>query len=166
MKSKGFLTSGFMEMVYAVLGVVLTISMFDSIMTGLTTLTGASYSVFIAWDTVIPITPTLLLLATVLGGGFAFTHGAYRSAGQDSTGMLRIVMAMLLLILFVNMMKTIADSFVTLYTSYGTNASWIAFGTVSSIVPVILFLLGIAGIIANAVGGAKTFYNRRKHSVT
>lgn len=152
---------GFMAMVFSVLGVVLITSMFSTVMTQLGNLYGhASASSFIAFTTIVGIAPTILLLGTVIGGGMAYGLGlrAVGRSGSDASGLMRMVLGVLMIILFAALFSTILTNFGTLYTSYNSNTDWIAFGTVVSILPTVLFLGGIFA------GGATVYsgYRGRK----
>ena len=150
-------------MIVAVLAIVLVVSMFTTIMTALTTLADTSgVSNFIGFTTIVGIAPTLLLLGLTVGSGVMFLRGLRVASAADTNGIMRLVFAVLMLILFVTLFTTVATNFVTLNTSYGSNTSWIAFGTVIKIVPTILFLGGIAGAIGTGVQGYRAY--RRRHS--
>jgi len=160
MKNKG----GFVGMVSAILGVVLVTSMFATVMTQLGNVYGhASASSFIAFTTVVGIAPTVLILATVLGGGLAYGLGLRQvgKSGSDPSGLMRMVMGVLAIILFAALFSTILTNFGTLYTSYSSNTDWIAFGTVISILPTILFLGGIFAGGATVYSGYKARRGRR-----
>ncbi len=160
MKQKGM--SGFLPMLYAILGIVLVASMFSTIMTALVALIDASgVSVFIGYTTILGITPALLLLALTVGGAWGWAKGYKSGATSDPNGLIRIVLGVLQLVLFITLFATVATSFVTLNTSYGSNTSWVAFGTTVKIVPTILFLGGIASAIWMGAQGARARSRRR-----
>lgn len=166
MKAKN-LTGGFMPMIYAVLGLVLVTTMFSSIMTGLAAILAiAGISSLVILSTIVGIAPTILLLAVTGGGAWGWAKGYQQGSANDSNGLMRVVLSILQLVLFITLFATIATSFVSLYISYGTNTTWIAFGTVVSIVPAILFLAGIASSIAMFVTGARTYAARGRRSVS
>lgn len=158
---KGKLTGGFMPMIYAVLGLVLVTSMFSTIMTGLVALLAVSgVSNFIAFTTIVGISPTILLLGLTGAGAWAWWKGYKQGSANDPSGLMRIVLGVLQLILFITLFSTIATSFVSLNTSYGSNTTWIAFGTVITIIPTVLFLSGIASSIYMGYQGATSRRNR------
>jgi hypothetical protein len=158
----GIKNSGFLQMVFSVLAIVLVASMFSTIMTSLKTLMEtAGVSSFIAFTTIVGITPTLLLLGLTVGSGITFLKGQKLAGASDPGGMIRVVFGILMLILFITLFTTIATSFATLNTSYGSNSTWVAFGTVITIVPTILFLGGIVGAISTSVQGYKAHKSRR-----
>jgi len=154
--------SGFLSMVMAILAVVLYTTLFGTVMTALTTLSlNASVSSFTAFSTVIGITPTVLFLIGVFGSAWLYKKGyASVSAGtSDPGGLLRMVFGILLVILFITLFGSVVTAVGTLYTSYGSNATWVAFGTVMSISVTVMYLGGIFAGVATARGGWKA----RKH---
>ncbi len=154
--------SGFMQLILSVLAVVLVTSMFGSIMTALVALLAvAGVANFIGFATIVGIAPTILLLALTIGGGLLYFKGYKMAGASDTNGLMRIVFGVLMLILFITLFVTVAGSFVTLNTTYGGNTTWVAFGTVVTIVPTILFLAGIGGSIATSVSGYKARGKRK-----
>ena len=156
--------SGFLPMILSILGIVLFATMFATVMTALTTLAETSgVSTFIALSTVIGIAPTVLILTGTVGAGLAYYMGYKQvgAGGGDQSGLLRMVMGVLIIILFVTLFASIVTSFNTLYTTYGSNTSWIAFGTTVTIIPTILFLGGIFAGGATAYSGYRA-RSRRK----
>lgn len=151
MRSKG----GFVAMVMAAVGIVLFITLFENIMTAFDDLLlVVGIGDFIAFEIVVLIAPTVLLLAGVFGAGFAYYRG-YKSisAGSaDAGGLLRMVMGVLVIILFVTLFETIATAFADLYALYA-GSDYIAFDTCLTIAPTILFLGGIFAGVATSVGG-------------
>jgi hypothetical protein len=160
---QGFLTQGFMVMIYAILTVVLLSAMFTPIMTALAALAAtAGVSTFIAFSTVITIIPTVLLLGLTIGAGIFYYKGYKQTASNDPGGMLRLVLGVLQVILFITMFATVVTNFYSLYTTYGTCTTWIAFGVVIKIIPTILFLAGIfsGGIVAFQGGKAAAAHRK------
>ncbi len=158
------LKTGFMPMILSILGVVLYVTMFSTVMTGLTTLAGTSgVSNFIALSTVIGIAPTVLFLGGVFAAGLVYWKG-YKNiseSGGDPGGLMRMVVGVLIVILFITLFATIVTAVNTLYTTYSSNTSWIAFGTVMSIAPTVLFLGGIFAGTGTAVAGYRARKSRR-----
>lgn len=153
---------GFLPMILAVLGLVLYVTMFDTVMTAMDTLYATTgVSSFIAFATVLGITPTILLLGGTVGAGILYWKGQQQAGTSDTSGLLRMVFGVLTVILFITLFSTIITNFATLYTSYGSNTTWIAFGTVVSILPTILFLCGIFAGSSTAVSGYRA-RSRRK----
>ena len=74
---------------------------------------------------------------------------------------MRMVLGVLVIILFVTMFATIITAMSTLYTAYSDNTDWVAFGTVLSISPTVLFLGGIFAGGSTAVGGYRARRRRR-----
>jgi len=160
----GGLKAGFMPMVLSILGVVLFVTMFSTIMTALASITDAlGLTNFIALSTIIGIAPTVLFLGGVFGAAFVYYRGykTVQSTGNDTSGILRMVLGVLVIILFATLFKQIVISMNTLYTVYSGNASWIAFGTVISIAPTVLFLGGIFAGAATTVSGYRSRRSRR-----
>ncbi len=158
----GVKNSGFLQMVFSVLAIVLVTSMFTTIMTALKTLMETSgVSNFIAFTTIVGITPTILLLSLTVGSGLMYYKGYKMAGAADNGGIIRIVFGVLMLILFITLFATVASSFVTLNTTYGSNTTWVAFGTTVTIIPTILFLGGIFASITTSVAGYKAHKARR-----
>lgn len=158
------LKTGFMPMILSILGVVLYTTMFATVMTGLVALAGtAGVSNFIALSTVIGIAPTVLFLGGVFAAGLVYWKG-YKSvseSGGDPGGLMRMVVGVLIVILFITLFATIVTAVNTLYSLYAANTSWIAFGTVMSIAPTVLFLGGIFAGSATAASGYRARKSRR-----
>ncbi len=150
---------GFLVMVLSILGVVLFVSMFSSILTAIgAVLDYANVTTFIALEVVCKIAPTVLLLAGVGIAGFGYYKGLKSAGGNDPGGMMRMVLGVLVIILFCTLFLTILSSFYTLYAA--ANTSYIAFKTVVSILPTILFIGGIFAGTSTAVSG----YRARRRS--
>lgn len=168
MGKKGILTGPFMQMVYVILGLVLFASMFSSIMSALATLYSATgASTFIAWTTIIGITPVILLLGGTASAGFFYYKGAksLTSTGSDPSGLLRLVLGVLQTILFATLFGTVLSSFYTIYAVYcgaANDTVWIALATVVKILPTILFLAGIFSGAFVAISGARAIAKKRK----
>jgi len=155
-------------MTFAVVGVVLYVSMFANIMTAMEVIRGyANISTFTALETIVKIAPTVLLIGGVFAASFGYYQGYKGASAQDASGVLRMVFGIVQIILFVSLFYTILISFYTLYLGGATaNASfspaeYTAFTTVTAIAPTVLFLAGIFGGVATAVSGVKT---RRRRS--
>lgn len=162
-KVGGGIKSGFLPMVLAILGLVLFVNMFTTVMTALTTLSAISgISTFIAMPTLIGIAPTVLLLGGIGAAGFAYWRGyQLASSGGDTGGLMRMVLGVLMVILFITLFGTVATNFYSLYTTYGGNTSWIAFGTVVTVMPTVLFIGGIFAGVGTAVSGYRSRRKRR-----
>jgi len=131
-------------------------------MTGLVTLAGtAGITNFIALGTVIGIAPTVLFLGGVFASALVYYKGYKGSAAADPGGLMRMVVGVLIVILFITLFATIVTAVNTLYGLYASNTSWIAFGTVMSIAPTVLFLGGIFAGTATAVSGYRARKSRR-----
>ncbi len=153
---------GFLAMVLSVLGVVLYVTLFSSILAALESIRGyANIATFTALATVVQIAPTVLLLGGVFAAGFGYWQGYKSVAGGrgDTGGLMRMVMGVLVIILFVTLFSTILTSMYTLwgYSNGAGNVSsqYTAFQTVCTIVPTILFLTGIFAGVATTVSGAR-----------
>lgn len=160
LKNKG----GFLAMVLAVLGIVLYTTLFSTILTAFTTLAAnANISTFIAFETIIKIAPTVLLLSGLIGAGFVYWkgYGKLAAGGGDTSGILRMVLGALMIILFVTLFDTILTSFYTLWLADNATKYFIAFQTICTIMPTILFLAGIFAGIATGVGGLRARKSRR-----
>lgn len=152
-------------MVLSVLGVVLYVSMFSSVMTAIAALYVTSgVENFIAFQTIVGIAPTILLLSGVFAAGLFYYKGyqKYAGGGADPSGLMRMVLGVLEIILFITLFATIATAFAGLYTSYSANTDFVAFGTVITILPTVLFLAGLFAGGATAVGGYRA---RRKKGI-
>ena len=148
-----FKKQGFLTMVFSVLGVVLYVTMFSSVMTAIDAILDyTNISTFTALATATGITPTILLLGGVFAGGFGYYKGYKQLAsGDDASGLIRMVMGVLTIILFLTLFSTILTA---MYTLYGTaNATHIAFATVTQILPTILLLAGVFAGGATATSG-------------
>ena len=113
---------------------------------------------YVALSTIIGITPTVLFLSGIFGAAFLY-YGGYKKvtgSGADTSGIMRMVLGVLVIILFTTLFKTIVVSMNTLYTTYGSVTSWIAFGTVVSIAPTVLFIGGIFAGTATAASGYRS----------
>ncbi len=160
LKGKG----GFLAMVLSVLGVVLYTTLFSTILTAFTTLAAnAHISTFVAFETIIKIAPTVLMLAGLLAAGLIYWkgYGKLSSGGGDTSGILRMVLGALMVILFVTLFDTILTSFYTLWLADNTAKYFIAFQTICTILPTILFLAGVFAGVATGVGGYKARRSRR-----
>jgi len=157
------LKGGFLAMVLSVLGVVLYTTMFSTVMTALGALHFDAGTDFIAFRTVVGISPTVLFLGGIFGAAFAYWRGykGVAGGGSDPGGLMRMVLGVLVIILFVTLFATIITAMSTLYTAYSDNTDWVAFGTVLSISPTVLFLGGIFAGGSTAVGGYRARRRRR-----
>ncbi|MDD5338161.1 MAG: hypothetical protein PHG35_01950 [Dehalococcoidales bacterium] len=101
-------------------------------------------------STVVTIIPSILLLGLTAFFGFKYYKSYQTMATGDASGLLMMVIGILQVILFITMYATVITNFYTLYTTYGTNTSWIAFGTTITIIPTVLFLAGLfsGGLLA------------------
>lgn len=160
LNSKG----GFVAMVLSVLGIVLYTTMFSTILTAFTTLAAnANLSTFIAFEVIIKIAPTVLLLGGLVVGSLVYWkgYGKLAASGGDANGILRMVIGALMIILFVTLFDTILDSFYTLWLADNTSKYFIAFQTVCTILPTILFIAGVFAGVATGVGGYKARRKRK-----
>jgi hypothetical protein len=149
-------------MVLSVVGVVLFVTLFGNVMTAFDNLLlVAGIADFIAFEITVQIAPTVLMLAGVGGAAFAYYKGYKAVAGgSDPSGMIRMVFGILVIILFVTLFETIATAFVTLLALY-VGSDYIAFDTVLTILPTVLFLGGIFAGIGTAVGGNRARKSRK-----
>lgn len=154
--------SGVMVVVMALLGMILFVSMFSTIMSAINNLRYGATSLtnFIAFDTILSIAPSILWLGGLLGAGFAYYKGYSIVSGKDSSGFMRMVMGVLTLVLFVTMFLTVLSNVNTVYGS--TNASnYVAFTTIVGITPTILFLAGIFASVSSGIQGYRQSRRRR-----
>lgn len=158
---------GFLMMIMAVLGVVLYTTMFSSVMTAFVALAAVTgIDNMIALSTVIGIAPTILFLGGIFAAGFVYYKGYKASAGSPSAnGLMLMVLGVLEIILFVTLFATIVEAIYTLWATYNTTTTWIAFPIVLRIAPTILFLAGIFAGGATAYGGYRKRRSRRKSAV-
>lgn len=144
---------GFLQMVMAVLGLVLYVTMFSNILSAFVTLLGVTnIASYIAFATVVEIAPTILFLLGVFGAGALYFHGYKQATGAGINAMILVVFGALQIILFVTLFSTIMTSMETLRTANNVT-SFIAFVTVVEIAPTILLLLGLFSGAAVGVSG-------------
>ncbi len=142
-------------MIIGVLGLVLYVTMFSSILTAFVTLLGATnIASYIAFETVVKIAPTILFLLGIFGSSWLYYHGYKQAMQAGINGLIMVVFGALQIILFVTLFSTIMSSMETLRTADNVS-SFIAFTTVVGIAPTILLLLGLFSGGAVAVGGYK-----------
>ena len=147
--------SSFILMVFAVVGIVLFVAMFENILTGLVALLNyANLNTFTALETIVKIAPTVLLIGGVFAASFGYYKGYKGAQTQDASGVLRMVFGVVMIILIVSLFLTILTGFYTLY-SHANASAFTAFTTVVAIAPTVLFLAGIFGGVATGVSGAK-----------
>ncbi len=143
---------GFMIMILAIVGMVLAITMFETIMTYIGgDMSVANASAYIGYTVVVGVTPTLLLLTLVGAGGWGYKHG-YDQAVQNGSSLLLMVFGILEIILFAALFPTIMAALEAVRTSPGIT-SYIALQVVVEIVPVLLWLGGLFAGGATTVGG-------------
>lgn len=155
---------GFVAMVLSVLGIVLYVTMFDTILDAFIALAGNKYiDTFIAFEVIIKIAPTVLILGGLLVAAFGYWKGYGRlsAGGGDASGILRMVIGALMIILFVTLFGTILDSFYVLWLADNATKYFIAFQTVCTIIPTILFIAGIFAGVATGVGGIRARRRRK-----
>lgn len=163
---RNVMKGGFLVMVLSVLGVVLYVTMFSSVLAALETIRlYANLSTFIALETVVEIAPTVLLLGGVFGAGFAYYKGFKQAGANDPGGLMRMVLGVLVIILFATLFATILSSTYTLYGyadgAGNVSSEYTAFQTVCTIFPTVLFLMGIFAGGATAVSGYRARKRRR-----
>lgn len=147
---------GFLPMVIAIVGLVVYVTMFPTVLEGIATLyTTSGVSNFTAFETICRISPTILFLAGIFGAGFAYYkgHRSVATSGGDPSGLIRMVLGVLGIILFVTLFATVLTNMSTLYDS--ANSTWIAFSTVIAISPTVLFLAGLFAGGSTAYSGYK-----------
>jgi len=153
--------SSFIIMTFAVVGIVLYVSMFSSIMTALVALLEyANIATFTALETIVKIAPVVLLIGGIFAASFGYYKGYKGAEAQDASGVLRMVFGVVQIVLFVSLFATILTGFYTLYSSANA-ALFTAFTTVVAIAPTVLFLAGIFGGVATATSG---YRSRRRRS--
>ena len=150
--------SGFLMMILSVLGIVLYVTMFSNILAAFDDLGDfANISSYIAMSTVVSIAPTVLFLAGIFGAGAIYVVGYKKAAASGTNGLLLMVMGALEIILFVTLFSTIMTAMDVLrLTASVVAGDYIAFGTVVTIAPTVLFLAGIFAGAATAVSGYKS----------
>lgn len=158
--------SSFIVMTFAVVGIVLYVSMFSNVLSGMEALrTYAHISTFTALSTIVKIAPTVLLIGGIFAASFGYYKG-YKGAGtQDASGVLRMVFGIVQIILFVALFLTIMTSMYSLHSA-GNASEYTAFQTVVAIAPTVLFLGGIFGGVATAVSGVRSRRRRRRAMLT
>ena len=142
---------GFMIMILAIVGMVLAITMFETIMTYIgADMTVANASAYIGYTVVVGVTPTLLLLTLVGAGGWGYKHGYDQAVGNGSS-LLLMVFGILEIILFAALFPTIMASLEAIRTNPAIT-QYIALQVVVEIVPVLLWLGGLFAGGATTVG--------------
>lgn len=145
--------AGFMGMVLSVLGVVLFVTLYSSLISPFNTLYTTANATWIAFGTVISIVPTILFLSGIFGMGIGYWKSYGIAARGDTNGFMLMILGVLELILFVTLFSTIMTGLAAILTANTTN--FIALTTVVGISPTVLFLMGIFASIGTAVGGYK-----------
>lgn len=154
--------SSFVIMMFSVVGIVLYVAMFASILDALAALLAyANIATFTALQTIIEISPTVLLIGGVFGASFAYYKGSQGAGTQDASGVLRMVFGVVLIILFTSLFLTIVTGFYTLY-GHANASLFTAFTTVVAIAPTVLFLGGIFAGSAQVYSGAKAYRSRHR----
>lgn len=158
--------SSFLVMTLSIVGLVLFVTMFAQILTALEAIrTYANIATFIALLIAVRIAPVVLLLGGTMLAGWGYWKGYSGSATQDPGGIIRIVYGVLVIILFVTLFLTLLTAFYTLYGA--DNASeYIAFQTVVTILPTVLFLGGVFAGGATAGSGVRTFRRRKSRRLS
>jgi len=156
-KSKG----GFITMVMSAVAIVLFVTLFQNVMDALDNLLlVAGIGDFKAFEIIIIIAPTVLMLSGVIGSGIGYYKGysSVSKSGGDTAGLIRMVMGLLVIVLFITLFETIATAFVDMLALYA-GGDYIAFETILTIIPTLLFIGGIFAGVATTVGG---YRSRRK----
>ena len=157
--------SSFLVMTLSVVGLVLWITLFSTIITAIDTLAALVYlDNFTALETVIDIAPVVLLLGGIFSLSFAYYKGYQGAQAQDASGIMRMVLGVILIILFVTLFATIMTAMQALAVAVNSSG-YTALTTVVSIAPVVLFLSGIFAGAATGVSGAKAYKRRRRSSL-
>ena len=161
MQNKG----SFLVMTLAVVGLVLWVTLFSTIIDAVDTLAALVYlDNFTALETVIDIAPVVLLLSGIFGASFAYYKGYKGAQAQDTSGIMRMVLGVILIILFVTLFATIMTAMQALAVAINTSG-YTALTTVVAIAPVVLFLGGIFAGATTGVSGLKTFRARRRSAL-
>ena len=143
---------GFMFMILSIVAMVLSITMFQSIMTYIALdMAVTNASAYIGYTVVVGVTPTLLLLTIVGGAGWGYKHG-YDQAVNNGASLILMVFGILEIILFAALFPTIMAALEAVRT-LPSIANYIALEVVVQIVPVLLWLGGLFAGGATAVGG-------------
>ncbi len=147
---------GILTMVLSVLGIILFVSLFVTIVTAINSLRygATALTPYTAFDTILSIAPTVLFLTGLFAAGFAYYKGYSAVAGGDASGFLRMVMGILEIVLFVTMFSTVLTQMETLRTTTNV-ANYTALSTVIGIAPTVLFLGGIFTGAFTAYKGAR-----------
>ena len=160
--------SSFIVMTFAVIGIVLYMSLFVNVMVAVETIREYTHiTTFTALATIVGIAPTVLLIGGIFAASFGYYKGYKGASAQDASSVLRMVFGVVQIILFVTLFATILDSFYALNIGGATaNASfspaeYTAFQTVTQIAPAILFLAGIFSGVATGASGVRARSRRR-----
>jgi len=152
---------GFLVMLMMVLAIVLFCSFFEYIMVALEDILALELTNMLVLELLVQIAPTILLLGGLGVLGYTGLKGYQATSVKDSNGLMRMVFAVLLLIVFLTIFTNIVEAFVDLYDVYGVDPTWIAFGIICQIMPAILFIGGIFAMVGSGVGGVKARRSRR-----
>jgi hypothetical protein len=156
---------GFVAMVFSVLSIVLMVTLFNSILTAFQALAANTHiATFLAFSIGLKISPTILLLIWTFGSAAGFVVGYMNvsNSGGDTAGIIRMVFGILMVVLFATLFNTILDNFYILWLADNATKYFIAFQTVCTIIPTILFLSGIFAGVGTSIGGAKTAIKKFK----
>jgi hypothetical protein len=146
---------GFMIMIFSYLGMVLSITMFQNMMTYFDTLAAVpNASAYIAYTIGIEISPTIILLGIVGAAGWGYRKGYQQAVANGVNGLLLTVFGFLEVILFLALFPTIMTALEAIRT-LPTISDYIALQVVVQIVPIILFLGGLFAGGATVVGGIR-----------
>lgn len=156
---------GFLVMILSVLGIVLWVTLFETILAAFVTLYGTGWTNFIAFATIVKIVPTVLFLAVLGGLGFGGYKGYSMAMGKGGINdLLMMVFGALGLLLFVTLFSSVMTAMETLRTADNVSL-FIAFTTVVGIMPTVLFLAGVFGFGGAAVGGFRHRRSSRRQLV-
>jgi hypothetical protein len=158
-KGKG----GLMSLVLSVLGIVLFVTMFATILDSLVTLVGTGVTIlnYTILSTCIKIAPVVLMVSIPAVLGVTAYKGYSRVSESDAGGLMRIIMGVLWIILFIAMFSTILTGFETV-RAHANITYFIALSTVTVIMPTIIFLGGLFSGGLVAVAGIKQSFRKNR----
>lgn len=153
--------SGLMTMIFSSLGIVVFAYIFKALMTYF----DAAWAIDGIEDLflvplILQFGPTIILIIVLGGAAWGYVQGLGSVAAKDASGLVRIIMGGLGVIMFLAMFTPIAEVFVELWVLYNEDPNYPMLGLTLSIFPAIILLTGIVGSVGSAVSGLRAHGKR------